>query len=95
MEFKLKKPIRSLTGAAEITSVSMRELVAEDLVEGFASADKLVKQIHTMVCRCSDLLKEEIGKLAPADYARLQTYVADQLNETDDQDPKGETTSSK
>lgn len=92
MEFKLKKPIRSLTGAAEITSVSMRDLVADDLVEGFAFHDKIAKQLHAMVCRCANILPEEVGKLGPRDYLALRQFVAAQLE--DPSDPKEDTLSS-
>lgn len=93
MQFKLKRPVKSPVGIGQtIESVTLRELTCDDMVEGFSASDKISKQIKAMVVRCSNLLSEEIGCLAAADYVMLADYVARQLNGEDVSDPKEHST---
>lgn len=95
MEFKLKRPVKSPVGiGSKIESVTLRELTCDDMVEGFSSSDKIHKQIKAMVVRSSNLLPEEIGCLAAADYVMLADYVRRQIDGEDVDDPKESTPSS-
>jgi hypothetical protein len=102
MKFVLKRPFKSPIGAQSlITEVTLRELLADDVVEGFSAAEKTAKQFRSMIERTASILPEELGKMGAADYLELQGFVAYQLNGGDpaaygkvDPDPKATATPS-
>lgn len=81
MKYKLQRPFNSPSGAKSlIEEISLREMTADDIVEGFSAADKFPKQVFAMAARTSNLLSEELKCMSARDYLEVQNFVVYQIN---------------
>jgi hypothetical protein len=81
MQYKLQRPFTSPVGAKSLVEeIRLREMNADDIVEGFSAADKFPKQVFAMAARTSSLLPEELKCLSARDYLEVQNFIVYQIN---------------